>query len=76
MIHVKAYRGSGSEIRRFEIESGTTFVQLKRSVCSLFGLNEEDLISITYCDREGDVVVLSSDLELHSAFNHLGEEDT
>ena len=74
MIHVKAYRGS--EIRRFEIESGTTFVQLKKSVCTLFGLSEEDLISISYCDREKDVVALSSDLELHSAFKHLGEDDT
>lgn len=74
MIQVKAYRGS--EIRRFEIESGTTFAQLKKSVCSLFGLNKEDLISINYCDREEDVVVLSSDLELRSAFKHLGEENT
>lgn len=67
MVHVKAYRGS--EIRRFEIESGMTFVQLKRSICTLFGLNEEDMTCINYCDREEDIVMLSSDTELQSAFS-------
>lgn len=74
MVQVKACRGS--EIRRFEIESGTTFVKLKRSIYTLFGLNEEDVTCINYCDREEDIVMLSSDTELQSAFTHLGEEDT
>ena len=68
MVHVKAYRGP--EVRRFEIESGTTYVQLKRSICTLFGLNEEDVTCINYCDREEDIVVLSSDTKLQSAFSY------
>ena len=74
MVHVKANKGS--EIRRFEIESRTTFNQLKKSVGTLFGVNDEDIVDINYCDGEEDIVRLSSDIELQSAFKHLGEEDT
>ena len=74
MVHIKAYRGS--EIRRFEIDPGTTFAQLKELVSKLFGLGEEDTVTINYCDRDGDVIRLSSDTELQTALRHLGEEDT
>ena len=74
MVQIKAYRGS--EIRRFDIEAGTTFAQLKELVSSLFGLSKEDTVAINYYDRDGDVVRLSSDAELQTALKHLGEQDT
>ena len=74
MVQIKVYRGS--EIRRFDIEAGTTFAQLKELVISLFGLSKEDTVVINYCDRDGDIVRLSSDAELQTALKHLGEQDT
>ena len=74
MVHIKAYRGS--EIRRFEVDSGTTFAQLNEMVIKLFELTEDDTVTLSYCDREGDVVRLSSDGELQTALKHLGEDDT
>ena len=74
MVQIKAYRGS--EIRRFDIEAGTTFAQLQELVSSLFGLSKEDAVAINYCDKDGDVVRLSSDAELQTALRHLGDQDT
>ena len=74
MMQMKAYRGS--EIRRFDIEAGTTFPQLKELVFNLFGLSKEDTVTINYCDRDGDIVRLSSDAELQTAVKHLGDQDT
>ena len=74
MVHIKAYRGS--EIRRFEIDPATTFAALKDLVTNLFGIGEEDTVNINYCDRDGDVIRLSSDGELQTALRHLGEEET
>ena len=74
MVHIKAYKGS--EIRRFEIDPSSTFAQLKELVVKLFGLGEDDTVTINYCDRDGDVIRLSSDGELQTALRHLGEEDT
>ena len=74
MVQIKAYRGS--EIRRFDIEVGTTFAQLKELVTNLFGLSKEDTVTINYCDRDGDIVRLSSDAELQTAIKHLGDQDT
>ena len=74
MVQIKAYRGS--EIRRFDIEAGTTFAQLKELVFNLFGLSKEDTVTINYCDRDGDIVRLSSDAELQTAVKHLGDQDT
>ena len=74
MVQIKAYRGS--EIRRFDIEAGTTFAQLQELVSSLFGLSKEDAVAINYCDKDGDVVRLSSDAELQTAFRHLGDQAT
>ena len=74
MVQIKAYRGS--EIRRFEIAAEASFAQLKELVTNLFGINAEDTVVINYCDREGDIVGLSSDAELQTALKHLGEEDT
>ena len=74
MVHIKAYRGS--EIRRFEIDPGTTFAQLNETVYKLFGLTQDDVATINYCDRDGDIIRLSSDGELQTALKHLGEDDT
>jgi len=74
MVHIKAYRGS--EIRRFDFDSSGTFSQLTEQVVKLFGLTDKDTIFINYCDRDGDIVKLSSDAELQTALKHLGEEDT
>jgi len=74
MVHIKAYKGS--EIRRFEIDAGTTFAQLHDMVFKLFGFTEDDTVAVSYCDRDGDVVRLSSDGELQTALKHLGEDDT
>ena len=73
-MHIKAYKGS--EIRRFEIDPAGTFPQLTELVNKLFGLTEKDIVAINYCDRDGDIVRLSSDAELQTALKHLGEEDT
>ena len=74
MVQIKAYRGS--EIRRFDIEAGTTFDQLRELVGNLFGINKEDTIALNYCDRDGDIISMSSDGELKTALKHLGEQDT
>jgi len=74
MVHIKAYRGS--EIRRFDIDPGTTFAQLKELVSKLFGLSKDTTVAINYCDRDGDLVKLSSDAELQTALKHLGDQDT
>ena len=74
MVHIKAYKDS--EIRRFEFNPSGTFVQLTELVHKLFGLSEKDTAAINYCDRDGDIVRLSSDAELQTALRHLGEEDT
>ena len=74
MVHIKAYRGS--EIRRFELDSARTFPQLLEQVVKLFGLTDKETVAINYCDRDGDIVRLSSDSELQTALKHLGEEDT
>ena len=74
MVHIKAYRGS--EIRRFDFVSSGTFTQLTEQVHKLFGLTDKDTVFINYCDRDGDIVRLSSDAELQTALKHLGEEDT
>ena len=73
-MHIKAYKGS--EIRRFEIDPSSTFASLKELVAKLFSLGEDDTVKINYCDRDGDVIRLSSDVELQTALRHLGEEDT
>ena len=74
MVHVKAYKGS--EIRRFEIDSKATFAELKELVHNLFNILQDDTVIVNYCDRDGDLIRLSSDAELQTALNHLGEEDT
>ena len=74
MVNIKAYKGS--EIRRFEINPGTTFAQLNEMVLKLFGLTQDDTVAINYCDRDGDIIRLSSDGELQTALKHLGEDDT
>ena len=74
MVHVKAYKGT--EIRRFEIDPATTFVELKELVCKLFNLGEDVTVAINYRDRDGDLIMLSSDEELQTALRHLGEEET
>ena len=74
MVHIKAYKGS--EIRRFEIDPAGTFPQLTEQVVKLFGLTDKDTVAINYCDRDGDIIRLSSNAELQTALKHLGEEDT
>ena len=74
MVQIKAYRGS--EIRRFDIEAGTTFDQLREIVGNLFSISKEDTVTISYCDRDGDIVRLSSDGEFQTALKHLGDQDT
>ena len=83
MVKVKAYFEAAlevSEIRRFEIEAGTTFAQLQELVVKLSGLRKEDLmiieVIINYFDKDGYVVWLSSDAELQIALKYLGEQDT
>ena len=65
MVKIKAY--SHSEICRFDIEAGTKFTQLQELVVRLFGLSKKDTMTINYCDRNGDVVSLLSDVELWTA---------
>ena len=42
----------------------------------LFGLTQEDTVTINYFDKDGDIIRLSSDGELQTALKHLGEDDT
>ena len=74
MVHIKAYKGS--EIRRLEVEQGATFAQLKNLILQLFGLSQENTVLINYCDKDGDIIRLSSDAELQTALRHLGEDET
>ena len=67
MVLVKAY--SHSEIRSFDIEAEATFAQLQQLVVRQFGLSKEVEVTIDHCDRDGNVVSLSSDLELRTALN-------
>ena len=74
MVHIKAYKGS--EICHFEIEPGTTFVQLKDLILQLFGLSQDNTVLVNYCDKDRDMIRLSSDAELQTALRHLGEDET
>ena len=74
MVHIKAFKGA--EICWFEIDPGTTFGALKELVCKLFSLGEDVTVAINYRDRDGNLIMLSSDEELQTALRHLGEEET
>ena len=54
MVHINACKGS--EIRRLEVEQGTTFAQLKNLILQLFGLNQENTVLINHCDKDGDII--------------------
>lgn len=53
------------DMRRFPFQ-GSSFKALKDSVASLLGLEESDVL-LKYFDEEGDLITLSSDLELKTA---------
>ena len=74
MMHIKAFKGA--EIHRFDINPGTTFGELKELVYKLFGLGKDVTVAINYRDRDGDLIMLSSDEELQTALRHLDEEET
>jgi len=54
------------ELRRFFL-SAVSFALLRQEVASVLGLDPHKELSIKYRDEEGDLITLSSDLELKSA---------
>eukprot|EP00003_Mantamonas_plastica_P010090 TRINITY_DN1949_c0_g1_i5.p1 TRINITY_DN1949_c0_g1~~TRINITY_DN1949_c0_g1_i5.p1 ORF type:complete len:495 (+),score=156.56 TRINITY_DN1949_c0_g1_i5:76-1485(+) len=63
-VSVKAYKDQ--DIRRFAFHKNGKFQQLVSTLMGVFNLEEGQLI-IKYTDDEGDLVLLSSDTELHHA---------
>ena len=79
MTYIKATLGN--EIRKFTIDNTKEFSleDLKAQIISLFpNLKNESTANLVllYRDSDGDVITVSSDLELQTAFSHLGDDDT
>jgi len=63
--HVKVQYNT--EFRRFGIQSQTTFTELERTLRDLFSIEQTCEIVIKFVDDEKDLVLISSDVELHHA---------
>ena len=71
MVYVKVT--AGNETRKFQVEEGTTFGQLKEKVTGIFpalsdGKTEFEL---RYRDTDGDLLHISSDAEVATALSHI-----
>lgn len=56
----------GGEIRRITF-AGTSFQLLQEQVANLFGIEKDKQVVLKYKDNEGDLVTMSSDVELAEA---------
>merc|ERR1711871_1045576 len=65
LIAVKAYYGR--EIRRFSLQSESSFSTLQRAVRQTFGLEEQPDFVLKFKDDENDEITFSSDGELDEA---------
>jgi len=63
--HVKVQ--FNTEFRRFGILSNTTFTELEQTLRNLFSIGQTCSLVIKFVDDEKDLVLLSSDVELHHA---------
>ena len=71
MVYIKVT--AGKETRKFQVDEGITFDQLKEKVASIFpalsdGKTEFEL---RYQDTDGDLMHISSDAEVATALSHL-----
>jgi len=55
------------QMRRFPIALGTSFKDLRAQVIALLALPHDVDVALKYSDEEGDLITISSDLELNSA---------
>src|SRR5215213_3676207 len=60
----------GSIVRRLTISSTTTWSELENQLHNLFNIPQEIPIAVTYIDEDGDVITLSSDIELQEALSN------
>jgi hypothetical protein len=68
MVNIKVTYESTS--RRLNIFSTTTWSELENQFHNLFNIPKEIPITVTYTDEEGDVITLSSDLELQEVLSY------
>src|SRR3954469_3342143 len=68
MTNIKVTYGSIS--RRLAISSITTWSEIETQFRKLFNISKELQIIVSYTDEEGDVITLSSDLELQEVLSN------
>lgn len=68
MANIKVTYGSIS--RRLTISSTTTWSEIETQFRNLFNIPKEFQIVVSYTDEEGDVITLSSDLELQEVLSN------
>ncbi|RIB18424.1 hypothetical protein C2G38_2245785 [Gigaspora rosea] len=54
----------GSIVRRFTVPNDITWSSFESQIRSLFQISSQTPISLSYTDEDGDIITLSSDLEL------------
>ncbi|CAG8704654.1 29866_t:CDS:2 [Gigaspora margarita] len=54
----------GSIVRRFTVPNDITWSSFESQIRSLFQMSSQTPISLSYTDEDGDIITLSSDLEL------------
>nr|XP_006820398.1 PREDICTED: sequestosome-1-like [Saccoglossus kowalevskii] len=79
-ISVKAYlqtADDSQEIRRFAVDQGasTSYEYLSTKITQVFpSIGRSDSFTLSYRDREGDLIAFSNDNELSHALGQLSEE--
>ncbi|CAG8664747.1 11137_t:CDS:1 [Acaulospora morrowiae] len=74
MANVKVTYGQIS--RRFKVSSTTTWLDFESQLRSLFKIPMSTPITVSYNDEDGDVITLSSDLELSEVLSPTREYDS
>ena len=77
MAYIKATLGN--EIRKFSVAKEISLEDLKVQIIALFpDLKDQSATNlvILYRDSDGDVITVSSNMELQTAFSHLGDDNT
>src|SRR2546423_11177485 len=66
MANIKVgYRGT---LRRFTVSTNIRWAELEAKLRTLFSIPSSIPISLSYTDEEGDLITLSTDLELQETF--------
>ncbi|CAG8488058.1 7105_t:CDS:2 [Paraglomus occultum] len=65
------------EVRQFAVSPHSTWTELSSTLRAIFSIPPSTAISVTYNDEDGDVVTMSSDLELREVFNsHVSDSES